>query len=56
VSLLALPVVIPKRRGWAFLVVAVLLFLFFLLVWTVNSPWGSPLGSSVNLNDGPPVT
>jgi hypothetical protein len=51
-----LPIVIPKHRAWAFVVVAVLLFFFFLLVWTVNSPWGSPIGSSVNLNDGGSVT
>jgi hypothetical protein len=56
ISLLALPVVLPKRRAGALAVVVVLLFLFFLLVWTVNSPWGSPIGSSVNLNDGGLVT
>lgn len=50
-SLLALPVVIPKKKGYALVLVVVLLALFFLLVWTVNSPWGSPLGSSQNLNN-----
>ena len=49
-SLFALPVVIPKKKGYALVLVLVLLALFFLLVWTVNSPWGSPLGSSQNLN------
>jgi len=50
--LLVLPVVVPRNRWVALAVVVVLLFLFFLLVWTVNSPWGSPLGSSQNLNSG----
>ena len=50
--LLALPIVAPRTKFGAFITVVVLLFLFFLLVWTVNSPWGSPLGSSLNLNDG----
>jgi hypothetical protein len=49
--LLALPVLVPRNRVVALVFVVVLLFLFFLLVWTVNSPWGSPLGSSQNLNN-----
>jgi hypothetical protein len=48
-SLFALPGVIPRRRTGSILFMAVLLFLFFLLIWTVYSPWGSPFGSSPNL-------
>lgn len=50
--LLTLPVVTPRTKLGALITVVVLLFLFFLLVWVVNSPWGSPFGSSQNLNNG----
>ena len=52
IALLALPIIIPKNKVGAIVLVVVLVALFFLLVWTVNSPWGSPIGSSVNLNTG----
>jgi hypothetical protein len=48
-SLFALPTVLPRRRAGSILFMTVLLFLFFLLIWTVYSPWGSPFGSSPNL-------
>jgi len=53
-SLLALPRVIPSKKANALLLMAVLLALFFLLIWTVNSPWGSPFGSNPNINTTPP--
>jgi len=49
-SLLALPQVIPNKKANAVVFMVILLGLFFLLVWTVYSPWGSPFGSSPNLN------
>lgn len=52
-SLLALPLVIPNKKRNALLFVVVLLALFFLLIWTVNSPWGSPFGSNPNLTTPP---
>jgi hypothetical protein len=52
IALLALPIIIPKNKVGAIVLVVLLVALFFLLVWTVNSPWGSPIGSSMNLNTG----
>lgn len=49
-SLVALPVIVPSKKVNALLLMAVLLAFFFLLIWTVWSPWGSPFGSSHNLN------
>jgi len=44
-SLFALPVVIPSKKRDALLLMVILLALFFLLIWTVNSPWGYLYGS-----------
>jgi hypothetical protein len=48
-SLFALPAVVPTKKISSILLMVILLFLFFLLIWTVYSPWGSPFGSSPNL-------
>ena len=50
VSLFVLPVIIPSKKSNAILLMVILLALFFLLIWTVYSPWGSPFGSAPNLN------
>lgn len=44
-SLFALPVVIPSKKRYALLLMVILLALFFLLIWTVSSPWGYLYGS-----------
>ena len=44
-SLFALPVVIPSKKRDALSLMVILLALFFLLIWTVNSPWGYLYGS-----------
>jgi len=49
-SLFALPVIIPSKKSDALLLMVILLTLFFLLIWTVNSPWGFLFGSVNGLN------
>jgi len=49
-SLVALPVIVPSKKVNALLLMVVLLVFFYLLIWTVWSPWGSPFGSSPNLD------
>lgn len=49
-SLFALPVVIPSKKRDALLFMVIFLALFFLLIWTVSSPWGYLYGSVNGLN------
>jgi len=49
-SLFALPVIIPNKKSNALLLMIIFLTLFFLLIWTVNSPWGYLFGSVNGLN------
>lgn len=49
-SIFVLPAIIPNKKSNALLLMAFLLALFFLLIWTVYSPWGSPFGSARSLN------